>query len=60
MVGTREMQLGHVRHATASEQFPLGPMLDALRAPPVPPRRDMQASENLSMDLDENPVETLT
>ena len=44
---------GHVRHATASEQFPLGPMLDALRAPPVPPGRDMQASEDLFMDLDE-------
>ena len=36
---------GHVRHATASEQLPLGPMLDALRAPPVPPGRDLQASE---------------
>ena len=33
---------GHVRHATASEQLPLGPMLDALRAPPVPPGRDLQ------------------
>ena len=32
---------GHVRHATASEQLPLGPMLDTLRAPPV--------------DLDEQP-----
>ena len=46
---------GHVRHATASEQLPLGPMLDALRAPPVPPGRDMQASEDLFMDLDEHP-----
>ena len=46
---------GHVRHATASEQLPLGPMLDALRAPPVPPGRDMQASEDLFMDLDEQP-----
>ena len=44
---------GHVRHATASEQLPLGPMLGALRAPPVPPGRDMQASEDLFMDLDE-------
>ena len=44
---------GHVRHATASEQLPLGPMLDALRAPPVPPGRDMQASEDLFVDLDE-------
>ena len=34
---------GHVRHATAAEQLPLGPMLDTLRAPPVPPGRDMQA-----------------
>ena len=46
---------GHVPHATASEQLPLGPMLDALRAPPVPPGRDMQASEELFMDLDEQP-----
>ena len=46
---------GHVRHATASEQLPLGPMLDALRAPPVPPGRDLQASEDLFMDLDEQP-----
>ena len=46
---------GHVRHATASEQLPLGPMLDTLRAPPVPPGRDMQASEDLFMDLDEQP-----
>ena len=30
----------------------LGPMLDALRAPPVPPGRDMQVSEDLFMDLD--------
>ena len=30
-------------------------MLDALRAPPVPPGRDMQASEDLFMDLDEQP-----
>ena len=44
---------GHVRHATASEQLPLGPMLDALRAPPVPPGRDMEASEGLFIDLDE-------
>ena len=28
---------GHVRYATTSEQLPLGPMLDALRAPTVPP-----------------------
>ena len=46
---------GHVRHATASEQLPLGPLLNALRAPPVPPGRDMQASEDLFMDLDEQP-----
>ena len=46
---------GHVRHATASEQLPLGPMLDTLRAPPVPPGRDMQASEDLFMALDEQP-----
>ena len=46
---------GHVRHATASEQLPLGPMLDTLRAPPVPPGCDMQASEDLFMDLDEQP-----
>ena len=46
---------GHVRHATASEQLPLGPMLDTLRAPPVPPGRDMQASEDLFMDLGEQP-----
>ena len=42
---------GHVRHATASEQLPLGPMLDALRAPPVLPGRDMQVSEDLFLDL---------
>ena len=30
-------------------------MLDTLRAPPVPPGRDMQASEDLFMDLDEQP-----
>ena len=30
-------------------------MLDALRAPPVPPGRDMQASEDLFVDLDERP-----
>ena len=46
---------GHVRHATASEQVPLGPMLHTLRAPPVPPGRDMRASEDLFMDLDEQP-----
>ena len=46
---------GHVRHATASQQLPLGPMIDALRAPPVPLGRDMQASEDLFMDLDERP-----
>ena len=45
---------GHVRHATASsEQLPLGPMLDALRAPHGALGRDMQASEDLFMDLDE-------
>ena len=44
---------GHVRHAMASEQLPLGPMLDALRAPPVPPGRDMQASEDMFMDLEQ-------
>ena len=43
---------GHVRHATASEQLPLGPMLDALLAPPVAVGRDMQVSEDLFMDLD--------
>ena len=32
---------GHVRHATAaSDQLPPGSMLDALRAPPVPPALD--------------------
>ena len=46
---------GHVRHATASEQLPRGPMLDTLRAPPVPPGRDLQASEDVFMDLDEQP-----
>ena len=46
---------GHVRDATASEQLPLGHMLGALCAPPVPPGRDMQASEDLFMDLDEQP-----
>ena len=46
---------GHVRHTTGPEQLPLGPMLDALRAPPVPPGRDMQASEDLFVDLDEQP-----
>ena len=46
---------GHVRHATTSEQLPLGPMLDALRAPLVPPGRDKKASEDLFMDLDEPP-----
>ena len=51
---------GHVRHATASEQLPLGPMLDALRAPPVPRGRDMQASEEVLMDVDKPSVETLT
>ena len=30
-------------------------MLDALRAPPVPPGGDIQASEDLFMDLDEQP-----
>ena len=50
---TVKFSKGHVRHATASDQVPLGPMLDALRAPPVPPGRDMQASEDLFMDLDE-------
>ena len=45
---------GHVRHATASEQLPLGPMLHALRAPPVPPGRDMQASKDFFMDLRQN------
>ena len=46
----------HVRDATASEQMLLGPMLDALRAPQVPPGRDMQNSEDLSMDLDAPPL----
>ena len=46
---------GDVRHATASGQLPLGPMLDTLRALPLPPGRDMQASEDLFMDLDEQP-----
>ena len=41
-----------VRHATASEQLPLGPMLDALLAPPVPLGRDMQVLEDLFLDLD--------
>ena len=53
VVGTTvKCSKGHVRHATASEQLPLGPMLDTLRAPPVPPGRDMQASEDL---FDEQP-----
>ena len=47
---------GHIRHATASEQLPLGRVLDALRAPPVPPGRYMQASEDLFMDHDEPPL----
>ena len=47
---------GHVRHATASEQLPLGPMFDALRAPPVPLGRDLQASDDLFMDIDELPL----
>ena len=46
---------GHVRHAMASDQLPLGPMHDALRAPLVPPGHDVQASEDLFMDLDEPP-----
>ena len=46
---------GHVRHATASEQLPLGPMLDAFCAPPVLPGPDLQSSEDLFMDLDEQP-----
>ena len=46
---------GHVRHATASEQLPLGPMLDTLRAPSVPTGRDLQASDDLFMDLEEQP-----
>ena len=45
---------GHVRHETASGQWPLGPMLDILRAPPVPPGRDMQASEDLFMNSHPN------
>ena len=51
---------GHVRHATASEQLPLGPMLDALRAPPLPLGRDLQIHDDLFTDLDEPLVETLT
>ena len=35
-------------------------MLDAVRAPSVPPSRDMQVSEDLFMDLDAPIVETLT
>ena len=52
---TAQCSKGHVRIATASEQLPLGPMLDALRAPPIPPGRDMHVSEDLFMDLDEPP-----
>ena len=37
-------------------KLPLGPMLNALRAPPVPPGRDMHVSEDLFMDLDEPPL----
>ena len=51
---------GHVRHATASEQLPLGPMLDALLAPPVPLGRDMQVLEDLFLDLDTPSLETLS
>ena len=31
-------------------------MIDALRAPPVPPGRDVEASEDLFMDHDEPPL----
>ena len=41
----------HVRHATASEQLPFGPMLDALRAPPVPPGRDSKLQKICSWTL---------
>ena len=34
-------------------------MLDALRAPPEPPGRDLQAAEDLFMDLDEQPSKRL-
>ena len=49
---TAQCSEGHVRHATASEQLPLGPMLDALRAPPVPPGRNFQNSEHAYRYLD--------
>ena len=52
MVGARTTTVkyskGHVRHATTSEQVPLGPMLDALRAPPVPPGRDLRVPDGLN------------
>ena len=57
MVGTSnndsEVQQGSRSTRKNIRTMPLGPMLDALRAPPVPPGRDMQDSEDLLMDLDE-------
>ena len=59
MVGTSnndsEVQQGSRSTRNKSEQLPFGPMLDILRAPPVPPGRDMPASEDLFTDLDEQP-----
>ena len=52
---TVKCRKGHVRHATASEQMPLGPMLGALRAPLVPPDRDMHVFEDVFMDLHATP-----
>ena len=56
---TVKCSTGHVRHATASEQLPLGQMLDALRAPPMPLCRDLQVPGDVFMDLGTT-VETLT
>ena len=50
-----EVQQGSRSTRNSIRTSALGPMLDTLRAPPVPPGRDMQASENLFMDLDEKP-----
>ena len=53
---TVKCRKGHVRHATASEQMPLGPMFGALRALPIPPGRDMHVFEDVFMDLDATPL----
>ena len=47
----RQLNPARVTFDTQQHQLPLGPMLDA-RSPPVPPGRDVQVSEDLSMDLD--------